>query len=47
MLDNTPGCYGTKEFSPKSGICRGCRHRVGCRKIRMKQLGEEENEQQN
>jgi len=30
-LDN-PGCFGTKEFSEKSYICKTCRVRPKCRK---------------
>lgn len=28
-----PGCYGTYEYSPKSGICKGCRYNLGCAKV--------------
>jgi hypothetical protein len=29
-------CFGTKEWSQKSGICRGCEQKVGCGKAKQK-----------
>lgn len=29
-------CFGTKEWSDNSGICRGCAEKVDCGKIKAK-----------
>ena len=30
------GCFGTKEWSQNSGICRGCEQKDTCGKIKAK-----------
>lgn len=29
-------CFGTKEWSENSGICRGCELKVDCGKVKIK-----------
>ena len=33
------GCYGTNEWSENSGICRQCKWKDDCGKIRKKKVG--------
>jgi hypothetical protein len=36
-IRNIKGCYGTKEYSIKSGICESCRLKKDCKEVKNKQ----------
>ena len=36
-IQQIKGCYGTKEYSDKAGICESCRLNKDCGKVKNKQ----------
>lgn len=36
-IQQIKGCYGTKEFSDKAGICQSCKLKNDCEQVKNKQ----------